>query len=273
VTQNVNYLAAGINNWFTGALTVVHDQQAADNRQPNWRRTLMSEQEVRLSKRMVELELCSRREADEYIEQGLVRVDGVVVRILGSRVLPTQLIELTRQTMALSDMSVTLLVHQPAQLSQTLSTLIKEETRCPDSHSGIVFSPRHRRQLTHCNQLDHGVSGLTVLTQDGRMAHKLAECEMEFLIAVDAAPATEALKQASKRLSMAGEPLAPFKISRQSDRQLRFVLHAPRPHQIEQMCQQLGVTVKSVHCIRIGRIALGKLPAGQWRYLLPTERF
>lgn len=233
----------------------------------------MSEQEVRLSKRMVELGLCSRREADEFIEQGLVRVDGEVVKILGSRVLPDQRIELTRPSVALTDALVTLLVHQPADLSQTLSTLIKEEARSPEDHSGIVFSPRHRRQLTHCNQLDHGVSGLTVLTQDGRLAHKLAECEMEFLIAVDQAPAVEQLKRLSKQLSRDGQPLENFKVTRQSDRQLRFVLHAPRPHQIEQMCQQLGVHANSVRCIRVGRIALGKLGSGEWRYLLPTERF
>lgn len=233
----------------------------------------MSEQGVRLAKRMVELGLCSRREADEYIEQGAVRVDGAVVCILGSRVTPQQKIELTRPALPLSDERVTMLLYKPANETTPLQKLIRPETRFADDYSDTVFSPRHCRQLALFGTLDPSMSGMVVLTQDGRLANKLAECEMEYLIAVEAAPPADALQHRSQNMTLHGRALAPFKVSRQSDHQLRFVLHAPQPEQIQQMCVQLGVSALSVRCIRIGRIALGKLGLGQWRYLLPTERF
>jgi 23S rRNA pseudouridine2604 synthase len=233
----------------------------------------MSEQQVRLSKRMVELGLCSRREADEFIEQGLVQVDGKVMQVLGCRVHPGQQITLSRPETAATDARVTLLLNQPLHGPQAASNLIRQENRSPEDHSGIVFSPRHLRQLVHCHQLDSGVSGFTVLTQDQRLAQKLAECEAEFLVAVEAAPSVEQLKQRKQTLVEAGFKPASITITRQGDRQLRFVLQAPRPGQIALMCQQLQVVASNVRCIRIGRMALGKIAPGQWRYLLPTERF
>jgi 23S rRNA pseudouridine2604 synthase len=233
----------------------------------------MSEQQVRLSKRMVELGLCSRREADEFIEQGLVRVDGKVMQTLGGRVLPGQHIELKRPETELSDARITLLLNQPAGITQAASTLIRQDSQSPLDHSGTVFSPRHRRQLVQCNILDPEVSGFTVLTQDQRLAMKLAECEVEFLVAVEDAPTVEQLKQRSQTLTSAGVSLQGIRITRQSDRQLRFVLHPPRPGLISLICQHLQVRPGTVRCIRIGRMALGKIAEGQWRYLLLTERF
>ncbi|TDR71098.1 S4 domain-containing protein [Paludibacterium purpuratum] len=217
---------------------------------------------VRLAKRMVELGLCSRREADEYIEQGLVKVDGEVVRVLGSRVEPHQHIELTRPATPLADVPVTLLYHRKPGDGGQWRTLLNVDTRWQDDHDEQVFLPRHLRQLHAFGATDDTCGGLLALTQDRRLLKKLAECEMEFLIAVDAAPALEALKQATVG-----------KLSRQSDRQLRLVMTQPAPGQIAALCAELGAPARSIRCIRIGRLALGKLPDGQWRYLQGWERF
>jgi len=233
----------------------------------------MSEQQIRLSKRMVELGLCSRREADAFIEQGRVKVDGRVVQQLGSRVGPEQQIELAAPQMVLAELSISLLLHRPADSTLTLAEQICPEQRFAHDRSEVVFNPRHRKPLQQAGALDAGCYGLIALTHDKKLARKLAEAEQEYLIQLEAAPAAEELKQRVQQLQLPGKPLRGLKISRQSDRQLRLVLSAVQTGQLAAICQALELTPLSLRCIRIGKLGLGDLPAGQWRYLLPMESF
>ena len=240
---------------------------------------------VRLSKRMTELGLCSRREADEFIEMGLVKVDGVVVNVLGSRVRPEQTIELTRQAMALQAERVTFLLNKPVGYGSGPSEagerpawqLIKPETRSPRDRSGYTFLKKHLNYLAPAGKLDVDSSGLLVLTQDGRIARalmaKAADFEQEFLVWVEGEVSDAMLEQLRHGLSLDGEALKPVKVSRQSDSQLRFVLRDPVRRQIRRMAELVGLRVTAVKRIRIGRIALGDLEQGQWRYLTEHERF
>lgn len=240
---------------------------------------------VRLSKRMTELGLCSRREADEFIEMGLVKVDGVVVNVLGSRVRPEQTIELTRQAMALQAERVTFLLNKPVGYGSGPSEagerpawqLIKPETRSPRDRSGYTFLKKHLNYLAPAGKLDVDSSGLLILTQDGRIARalmaKAADFEQEFLVWVEGEVSDAMLEQLRHGLSLDGETLKPVKVSRQSDSQLRLVLRDPARRQIRRMAELVGLRVTAVKRIRIGRIALGDLEQGQWRYLTEHERF
>lgn len=245
----------------------------------------MTDDTVRLSKRMTELGLCSRREADEFIEMGLVKVDGVVVNVLGSRVRPDQKIELTRQAMALQAERVTILLHKPVGYvsgpaepgERPAWQLIKSETRSREDRSGYTFLKKHLNYLAPAGKLDVDSSGLLVLTQDGRIARKLiadeGDFEQEYLAWVEGEITPECLQQLSRGLELDGETLKPVKVTRQSDRQLRFALRENRKRQIRRMCELVGLQVTAVKRIRIGRVALGDLEQGQWRYLRPDERF
>ena len=234
----------------------------------------MSEpQTIRLAKRMAELGLCSRSEADKFIERGLVRVDGVVVQVLGSRVLPDQQIELQRPTAPLADNQVTLLAHKIAGAPVSSAALIRAQTQAPDDRSNLALLPRHSRQLTLSGALDVASSGLVVLTQDPRLARKLAECEMEVLVQVEAAPEVAQLLKRLLGVRQLGLLAKTSKVTRQSDRQLRLLLSQAELERIAALCAALEVSAQSVRCIRIGRMALGNLAPGQWRYLMPYERF
>lgn len=240
---------------------------------------------IRLSKRMTELGLCSRREADEFIEMGLVKVDGVVVNVLGSRVRPDQTIELSRQAVAMQAERVTILLHKPVGFvcgpaepgERPAWQLIKPETRAANDRSGYTFLKKHLNYLAPAGRLDVDSSGLLVLTQDGRIARKLiadeGDFEQEFLVWVEGELSEGVVKQLTHGLVLDGEPLKPVKVSRQSDKQLRFALRESRKRQIRRMCELVGLQVTAVKRIRIGRIALGDLEQGQWRYLRPEERF
>ena len=234
----------------------------------------MSEQEMRLSKRMVELGLCSRREADAFIEQGRVRVDGQLVQQLGSRVRPEQRIELDKPRMTLGELSISLLLHRAlADQPLSLAAQITPASHLARDGSELVFNPRHLKPLQQAGALEAGCHGLVALTLDKKLARKLADAEQEYLIQLEAAPGAEELKQRLQQLKLPGKAPRGLKVSRQSDRQLRLVLTAVQPGQLAAICQGLGLQPLALRCIRIGKLGMGDLPSGQWRYLLPMESF
>jgi len=244
---------------------------------------------LRLSKRMSELGLCSRREADEWIARGWVRVDGQVVSELGSKVLPTQRITVERQAAAEQSKRVTVLIHKPvgyvsgqAEDGYTPAVaLIRPENRWADDSSTEQFHPTQLRSLVPCGRLDIDSVGLLVLSQDGRIAKQLigetTSIEKEYLVRVEyTKPGTlpdSELKKLKHGLWMDGKPLLPAKVRWQNEDQLSFTLMEGRKRQIRRMCDMVGLKVLGLKRVRIGRVKLGDLPVGQWRYLTPEEGF
>jgi 23S rRNA pseudouridine2604 synthase len=244
---------------------------------------------VRLSKRMSELGLSSRREADEWIARGWVRVDGEVISELGSKVLPHQKITVERQAAAEQSKRVTILINKPmgyvsgqAEDGYTPAVaLIKPENHWPDDPSTEQFHPTQLRSLVPAGRLDIDSVGLLVLTQDGRVAKTLigeeTSIEKEYLVRVEYTregklPESD-LKKLCFGLWMDGKPLLPAKVRWQNDDQLSFTLKQGRKRQIRRMCDMVGLKVVGLKRVRIGKVKLGDLPVGQWRYLRPEEQF
>ncbi|PKO58659.1 MAG: pseudouridylate synthase, partial [Betaproteobacteria bacterium HGW-Betaproteobacteria-17] len=152
---------------------------------------------VRLSKLMSERGLCSRREADSYIERGLVFVDGRRVSELGTKVDPNCAIRLDTQASAQQQQRVTLLLHkpvgyvsgQPEPGYQPAVTLIRPDTQWQDGRANQAFHPTHLKGLAPAGRLDIDSTGLLVLTQDGRIAKQLigenSDIEKEYLVRVE----------------------------------------------------------------------------------------
>jgi len=244
---------------------------------------------VRLSKRMSELGLASRREADEWIARGWVRVDGRVVSELGSRVVEGQRITIDARAKQAQAQLVTVLVNKPVGFVsgqaedgyQPARVLVTREKQWREDRSAIHFTPQHLRSLVPAGRLDIDSVGLLVLTQDGRIAKQLVgeggEIEKEYLVRVASKTGAplEADKLALLRhgLSLDGEALRPAQVEWLNDDQLRFVLTEGKKRQIRRMCEAVGLQVLGLKRVRIGGVALGNLPTGQWRYLAPGERF
>ncbi|PMS23746.1 pseudouridine synthase [Trinickia dabaoshanensis] len=249
---------------------------------------------VRLSKRMSELGLCSRREADEWIENGWVRVDGERIDTLGSRVRPDQHIEVTRDAQAAQSRQVTILLHKPVGYVsgqaedgyEPAITLITAANHWDGDRATTRFAPSQLRALAPAGRLDIDSTGLLVLTQDGRIAKQLigenSSVEKEYLVRVtygdhstDVAEHFPAEKLALLRfgLSLDGAALKAAKVSWQNGEQLRFVLREGKKRQIRRMCELVGLHVVGLKRVRMGSVALGALPQGKWRYLLPDEAF
>ena len=242
---------------------------------------------LRLSKRMSELGLASRREADEWIARGWVRVDGRVESELGSRVLPTQRITIDPRARRAQAEWVTVLLNKPVGYvsgqaedgHRPARVLVTAERRWREDAAPIRFTSQHLKSLVPAGRLDIDSVGLLVLTQDGRIARQLvgedAGIDKEYLVRVESAKALtpEGLALLRHGLSLDGAALRPAEVEPLNADQLRFVLREGKKRQIRRMCEAVGLRVTGLKRVRIGRVMLGALPPGQWRYLGADERF
>lgn len=259
------------------------------------RRRFMSDipEPSRLNKRMAELGLCSRREADDWIAQGWVKVNGRVAE-MGVKVTPTDRIEVDKKAQHQQQQQVTILLHKPMGYvsgqaedgHEPAVVLINPRTHWREDPSRNRFSPPQLRGLAPAGRLDIDSVGLLVLTQDGRVARQLigedSGIEKEYLVRVSYGPVAQNSQAAFPReelaklrhgLSLDGQALKPAGVDWQNPEQLRFVLTEGKKRQIRRMCELVGLKVVGLKRIRIGNVVLGNLPVGQWRYLGPQERF
>ena len=244
---------------------------------------------MRLSKRMSELGLASRREADEWIAKGWVQVDGQIVNELGSRVVAGQHVSVDAKARHQQAQRVTVLLNKPVGYVsgqaedgyEPALVLVTPQNQWREDRSGTRFLREHLHSLVPAGRLDIDSVGLLVLTQDGRVAKQLigedSAVEKEYLVRVavasGAALAAVALARLEHGLELDGEALRPARIERVNQDQLRFVLRQGKKRQIRRMCEAVGLQVLGLKRVRIGSVMLGDLPAGQWRYLRADERF
>ena len=236
--------------------------------------------EIRLSKLMAQRGLCSRREADRFIEQGLVLVDGKPVTVLGTKVLASQQITLAAEAQRAQAAKTTVLLNKPMGYVSGLPEdgyesavmLINRENR--QSAGDKVPS---RDGLAPAGRLDIDSMGLIVFTNDGRVARRLvgdgSSIEKEYLVWVRGDLDDTRLARLRHGLSLDGRELKPARVDHLKGSQIRMVLKEGRKRQIRRMCELVGLRVSRLIRVRIGQVKLGDLAPGKWRLLRPDERF
>ena len=234
---------------------------------------------------MSEQGLCSRREADDYIAKGWVKVDGEVVSELGTKILPTQKITLERAAQARQEGRVTILLHKPVgyvsgqaeEGYKPAILLLDAASRWEQDSSPQRFHRSQLLGLAPAGRLDIDSTGLLVLTQDGRIAKQLvgedSPIEKEYLVRVQGKLVGNGLALLNHGLSLDGKKLKPAKVNWQNEDQLRFILKEGKKRQIRRMCEMVGLRVTALKRVRIGKVKLGELPPGHWRYLRADEQF
>lgn len=250
----------------------------------------MTEVLTRLSKRISELGIASRREADAWIEKGWVRVNGETAT-LGMKVAPNDRIQISSKAKAEQQKRVTILLNKPVGYVsgqaedgyEPAKVLVTAQNHWARDDSGFRFHPSQLNHLVPAGRLDIDSVGLLVLTQDGRVAKTIigetSEIEKEYIVRVvnsDGSSPTlsqEQLKLLNFGLSLDGKPLLPAQVSWLNDDELRFILKEGKKRQIRRMCEAVGLKVLRLKRVRVGRVVLGNLPVGQWRYLKPGEYF
>ncbi|WP_255576140.1 pseudouridine synthase [Comamonas sp. Y33R10-2] len=248
---------------------------------------------VRINKRIADMGMCSRREADEWVENGWVKVNGEIA-IMGQNVVPGDKVEVDQQAQERQEQQVTILLHKPMGYvsgqaedgHEPAVVLFTNENRWNEDRSKTRFNFSQLKGLAPCGRLDIDSVGLLVMTQDGRVARQIigedSEVDKEYLVRVtfgdrdldiQSVFPEEKLELLRHGLSLDDQPLQPAKVDWQNPEQLRFVLTEGKKRQIRRMCEQVGLRVVGLKRIRIGGVTLGNLPVGQWRYLAPHETF
>lgn len=241
---------------------------------------------VRLAHRVSALFGCSRAEAEQYIRNGWVTVEGDVIEAPQHKV-TTERVELDPDARLEAVEPATILLHKPAGFDaidgrSPASVLVRSDTRWADDASGVRMLRRHLHRLTPLVSMDAEASGLMVLTQDGRVWRRLTEdadqIEHEYIVEVAGDIVPYGLRKLNHGLSLNGRELPPCKVSWQSETRLRFAIKGVRDGQLRAMCAQVRLNVLSIRRLRIGKIGLGKgangpMPPGAWRYLPVGEKF
>jgi 23S rRNA pseudouridine2604 synthase len=232
---------------------------------------------IRLDKCVAALASCSRSEAQQYIEGGWVSVDGAAVEEPQTLVTPGQ-VTLAADAQLGAIEPATLLLHKPAGMGiDEAMALVTPARRSALDMTGIGLLKRHLLRLNPLMPLEDAASGLLVLSQDGRVLRRLSDdantIEQEFVVEVHGELQPYGLARLAHGLAYQQRMLPPCKVSWQNEDRLRFAIKGVQPGQLHAMCGEVGLEVISLRRLRIGSIPLGKMAAGEWRYLPPGKRF
>lgn len=239
---------------------------------------------IRLSRRVVALRGCSRTEAERFIENGFVKVDGSVCED-PRRPIADEAVSVDDDAVATPVSPATIVVHKIA--GETVSTPEKDgrhlaeplsfEARAENDVTEIRPLRRHLVRAYEALALPTRASGLSLLSQDGAvlafLAERGAKLEQEWLVDVDGPSGALVVRELARGGRFDGRPIGPCKVSWQSEGRLRFALADVRPGQLEAHCASVDLQVTALKRLRIGQVGLAKIPAGTWRYLPPGARF
>lgn len=236
----------------------------------------------RLAKRLATELPCSRADAERYIEGGWVTVNGKVQEEPGLRVTASQTVSLLPGARLEEGRPVTILIHKPAGMYAddqpgSARDLILPENLMPGDRSGQRYLKRMFNGLKLVTPLERAASGLVVYTQEFAVARKLVDegrhVEQEYVAQVEGQLSEADLARMQRGMAYEGRPATPMKVSWQNENHLRFALKSPMPGFIEAVCEAAGLRLLALRRLRIGRLPMAGLAAGQWRYRLEYERF
>ena len=242
-------------------------------------RTYDGDEPVRINKWLGQTGVCSRREADALIADGLVSVDGEVVSDAGRKLEPGQTLTLNdRATAALAE-GVTIVMHKPlgyvsGQPEPDKLPAVRLVTEGNRVGPGAVPADDH--SLPPIGRLDEDSRGLLLLSSDGVVAKAVigpqSDLDKEYLVRVAGDVTEKKLKILRHGLMLDGRQLKPAYVSRMESFRLKFILREGRNRQIRRMCEMVDLEVVDLIRVRIGPLKLDNLPEGRWRMLTAEER-
>jgi pseudouridine synthase len=222
---------------------------------------------IRLQKYLSEAGVCSRRQGEQHILAGRVRVNGEVVAVLGTKIDATRdRVELDGREISADQQHVYIALHKPEGVV----------TSCRHAGEKVVVDLIDLPQRIYpIGRLDKDSTGLLLLTNDGRLHHRLShpsfDHEKAYEVAVDRMITEAALKQMAKGMPLGGTRTRPAQVKRLSGRRFQIVLQEGRNRQIRRMLRKLGYQVVTLKRTRMAHIQLGNLAPGAWRHLTRRE--
>ena len=235
---------------------------------------------MRLSKFLSQQGICSRREADQYIERQQILINNEPAQ-LGQRVGPDDDIEVLKKAKDNMDQKVTIAVYKPVGYVSGHSEgdykpahqLIRAESLVRSHPGERTLSFKQRKLLAPVGRLDIDSKGLLLLSQDGAFVKKIigpdSEVEKEYEVYFEGQLTDEKMNLLKHGLELDGSPLKPAKVKLLEDQKLQIILTEGKKRQIRRMFELVDLTVKSLKRVRIGSYHLSPLTPGQWKYINP----
>lgn len=245
-----------------------------------WTRTYEEAEPQRVNRWLGQNGVCSRREAEGLIGQGLISIDGVVVEDVGRKILPGQTLTLADSAGDQLGAAQTLIFHKPVGVVSSQP----EDGQIPavrlidaDSLWGSAdVIPDRDSRLAPIGRLDMDSRGLLLMSEDGVVAKAVigpdSQIEKEYLVKVTGEVTSRKIAQLRHGLELDGRQLRPAEVTVMASHQFRIILKEGRNRQIRRMCDLLDLHVMDLMRVRVGPIELGDLPEGRWRPLSAAER-
>ena len=224
-----------------------------------------NEKGVRLNKYLADAGKCSRREADRWIEEGRVWIDGRR-GMLGDRVLPGMKVTIAGDRVKRQSKPVYIALNKPVGIVCTCD---------PNEPNNVVSFIDHDRRIYPIGRLDKDSEGLLLLTSDGNIVNRILRAagrhEKEYQVTVDRPVTPEFIREMESGVKILDTTTLPCQLKKTGERAFTIVLTQGLNRQIRRMCEALGYRVKTLRRVRIMNIRLGILKPGLWRNLAPTE--
>ena len=220
---------------------------------------------MRLNKYISETGMCSRREADEWIANGRVSINGIKAQ-LGSQVEDGDEVMVDRQRIGAKPKSVYIMLNKPVGITCTTERHIQ---------GNIIDFVGHEKRIFPVGRLDKDSEGLILLTNNGDIINQLLRSEnhheKEYAVTVDK-PVTEVfLKKMAEGVRILDTVTKPCKIRQTGKNEFNIILTQGLNRQIRRMCEVFSYTVRHLRRIRFVNLKLGGLKSGQWRNLTEAE--
>jgi 23S rRNA pseudouridine2604 synthase len=220
---------------------------------------------VRLNKYISETGVCSRREADKWIEAGRVTCNGTRAT-LGHKVADGEEVRVDGELIGAKKKQIYLALNKPVGITCTTE---------PQIENNIIEFIGHRERIFPIGRLDKESEGLILLTNNGDIVNEILRAEnnheKEYVVAVDRPITDLALSMMASGVKIMGEITKPCKVARIDAETLRMTLTQGLNRQIRRMCSALGYRARRLQRVRIINIELGELALGEWRYLSESE--
>jgi len=245
-----------------------------------WTRLYAEPEPQRINRWLAQNGVCSRREAEALIGDGLVSIDGQRVDDPGRKIEPGQTLVLADKAEAQLGATLSVVIHKPSGVVSSQPEagqipavrLLTREALWGEA----ATIPSRENRLAPVGRLDMDSRGLLILSEDGVVAKAVigpaSELEKEYLVRVTGQITERKLGLLRHGLQLDGRQLRPARVNTVADQQLRFILREGRNRQIRRMCDLVGLSVVDLLRLRIGALRLGDLPEGRWRPLTTDER-
>lgn len=218
-----------------------------------------------LNKYISETGICSRREADRFIEEGKVKLNGVLAR-KGNRVAEGDVVLLNGRPLVSKPAVVYLAFNKPRGV--TCTTDLKDK-------SNIIDFIKYPQRIFPIGRLDKPSDGLIFLTNDGDIVNKILRAgnnhEKEYVVTVDLPIDGDFVKKMSSGIRILGTVTQPCVVRAEGKNQFRIILKQGLNRQIRRMCESLGYQVRTLTRVRIMNITLKGIPVGKYRLFTEQE--